>query len=262
MSIFSSLAGELLTRELGTSDSTNLFKTQRRQDAVLQAERQFADLTECLIRQSSIATSNAVREYDLLSNSTDYVRMAPQGPEYRLVSSNSTTPGSTQYTAGQNFPRTDIERLNRENPGWRDSTGQDLPNAWYLRNDGGAVYFGFSEPPEVGSSETGTLTVPYVAQPTGSTASTYVPFTVGGNYRTDLTPYHPALVHYAAHELEKLRKDDEASDRQLQKFLGYVTRYLNSNRKRTGHSRISQHREYFREARRRRRYSGDPFRDD
>ena len=37
-------------------------------------------------------------------------------------------------------------------------------------------------------------------------------------------PFH-GFVHYAAHQLEKLRRDEQASDRQLQKFLGYVQQY-------------------------------------
>lgn len=250
---FSHLYSSALTHELGTDDSTNLFLTQRRQDAILEGERQFCDLTECLIRQSSIACSNGVREYDLLANSTDFARMAPQGPEYRLVSSNSTASNSTRRTAGLDFPRTDIERLNRESPGWRDSTGTDLPESWYLRVDGGRVYIGLKTPPEIGSSEAGTLLVPYIAQPAQSTADTSAMFVVGGQERVDLRPYHPAIVHYAAHQLEKLRRDNEASEFQLQKFMGWVTRFIQAQRPRGG-QRISLWRNYFREAGKTRRY--------
>jgi hypothetical protein len=56
-------------------------------------------------------------------------------------------------------------------------------------------------------------------------------------------------VHYAAHDLEKLRKDPEASDRQLQKFLGYVQRYIAAIKPKGGKT-LRQTRSYFRETRR------------
>ncbi len=250
MSLFSSLWQEDLTRELRTNDSTDLFTDARRQAAILAGEREFADLTECLIRETSIACSNGVREYDLLVlGSTSFSRMAPQGPEYRLVSSVSTAAGSTQRTAGDGFRQTDFPRLNREQPGWRDSTGADLPTGWYLRAEGGRLYFGFTEPPEIGTSETGTLTVPYVAHPSQSTNSTSEPFTVSSQVRVDLRVYHPALVHWAAHELEKYRGDLEASNLQLSRFQGYVTRYLEQRRQRSW-QRVSLGLNYFARARR------------
>jgi hypothetical protein len=57
------------------------------------------------------------------------------------------------------------------------------------------------------------------------------PWTVNfSSLRVDLRPYHMATVHYAAHQLEKFRRDDQASQMQLQKFLGYVSRYAASMR--------------------------------
>jgi len=247
MTTLSTLVNEWLTRELRTDDSTELFTDARRLDGVHAGEQEFADITECLVRQSSITCSNGVREYDLLATSTDYIRIAAQGPEYRIVSSVSTAVGSTRRTAGGDFPRKDVERLNREDPGWRDSTGSVIPTSWYLRMDGGKTYFGFAQPPSIGSSETATLLVPYVANPAASTALTAEPFTVGSDVRTDLRPYHRALVHWAASDLEKLRGDDEASDRQLQKFNGYVLRYLES-KKTKGSRRISLQKNYFMKA--------------
>ena len=85
-----------------------------------------------------------------------------------------------------------------------------------------------------------------IAYPNVSTASTHVPFTdTSGNTRWDLRPYHQGLVHYAAHQLEKLRKDTQASDRQFQKFLSYITRYLQSMRKKGG-TALTYARSYFR----------------
>lgn len=258
---FGHLYSSGLDRELGTDDSTQLFTTARRKTAILEGEQQFVDLTECLQRELTISCSNGVREYDLLSSntgSTDFMRLSPQGPEYAIVSSNSTAVGSTTHAAGSLFPRRDIPRLNRESPGWRQSTGARVPASWYLRTDGGRHYLGFSEPPTILSSETATLTVPYLAAPAQSTESTRLMFVVNGEERVDLRPYHDAVTHYAAHALEKLRKDQARSDLQLQRFSGYISRYLEQKRHRTGHQRVSVSRRYFAESRRGGRYRGDP----
>jgi hypothetical protein len=251
---WSSLVGERLSIELGSEDSTQLYTDSRRQSAVLSGEREFARLTECLVRQSTISCVTGVAEYDLLANTSNFVHMAAQGPEYKLVSSNSTASGSTRYTAGDSFSRIDIAQLNRETPGWRDSTGASAPTSWYLRRDSAALFLGLYPPPTIGSSETGKLSVPFVAQPTQSTisaGSTGEPFTFGGSsVRTDLRPYHQALAHYGAYTLFKLRRDRDASQEQLQVFLGYVTSYLQEQRPRGG-QRISVSRAYFQDARRR-----------
>jgi hypothetical protein len=86
--------------------------------------------------------------------------------------------------------------------------------------------------------------VPYVAFPAPLSSDTSEPFTVNSSVRTDLRPYHQALVHYAAHSLEKLRRDDQASDRQLQKYQGYVARYLSNKRVKGGRA-VTQAVAYF-----------------
>jgi len=87
--------------------------------------------------------------------------------------------------------------------------------------------------------------VPYVAKPPVMSNSTSEPFTVSGSVRADLRMYHQASVHYGAHQLEKLRRDDQASDRQLQRFLSYVTRYMQSMRQKGG-TALTFARTYFR----------------
>lgn len=265
MTQFSSLHGELLSIELGSTDSTELFTTQRRQSAILEGEREFADLTECVLRESSVSCSNGVREYNLhdstVFGSTDFLRLSTQStPEYRVVSSQSTASGSTQIVGGESFLRYSVGRLDWERPGWRDSTGSATPDGWYLRANGGQVLFGFVQPPTIQSSESGTLRIPYVPRLTQSSNSTSEPFTISSQVRFDLRPYHHALVHYGAHRLEKLRKNADGSDRQLQVFLGYVQRYLQQNRpKHGGRVRMMQH--YFRKAHRATREVTDPRRD-
>lgn len=248
MATFSDLTGTLLDRELGSADSTVLFTSARRAQAVNEGQQQFADLTECLIRQSSVTCSNGVAEYNLLSTTVitggDFVRIAGQGPEYRFRDSSS----NLTIVAGEDFPRRDIPWLNRYEPGWRQTTTVGTPIGYYERADGGAWYLGVHPPPDIDSSEAGELLVPYVARPTDMSASTDVPFTVAGAVRTDLAEYHKALVHYAASELEKLRRDDEASDRQMQRFVAYVTRYVQSKIVKGG-SHIATARRYFSQSR-------------
>jgi hypothetical protein len=268
MTQWSSLVGERLSIELGTDDSTTLYTDARRQAALLEAEREFARLSDCLVVQSTITCSNGVAEYNLLSTvnitNANFSHVSGQQPEYRLISSVSTQSGSTHWTAGSLFPRTDIERLNREDPGWRDSTGASAPASWYLRRDAGRLYLGLTPPPTIKSSEAGAVVFPYIAQPTQttiSTGSTGEPFTFGGasSVRLDLRPYHQGLVHYGAYKLFKLRRDTVASQEQLQTFLAYVSSYLQDTRSRGG-QRISLAKTYFRDASKHRDRPTDPRR--
>jgi hypothetical protein len=76
--------------------------------------------------------------------------------------------------------------------------------------------------------------VPYVAKPPVLTSDTSEPFTVNGAVRTDLRWAHQAAVHFGAHQLEKLRRDTEASGQQFQMFLGYVQRFARTRGRRAG----------------------------
>lgn len=267
MADFSSLTGALLDRELATTDSTRRFTTSRRETAINEAILHFADLTECFVRESTIATSCNVATYNLLDStvmgSSDFIRVAAQGVEYRFTSASSVL----TVVAGEDFPRRDIMWLNQYYPGWRQSTTiATLPQLYYEQRLGGQYLIGVWPPPDVGSVSTASsarLIVPYVARPALLSASTDVPFTVGGRSREDLIPYHQGFVHYAASQLEKLRPDLEASAAQLKQFLGYVSRFLQSSRKK-GPNALGNH-PYLRKAQR--RFGGgsvwdglDPFR--
>ena len=247
---FAHLYSSALDQELGTDDSTRLFTTARRQNAINLAQLQWCDLTECATRESTVTCSNGVGEYNLLSTvnvpSGDYLRLANQGPEYHLISSGTTK--STTFSAGDNFLRRDIAWLNQNELGWRGSTG-GTPTAYYERMDGGRRLLGLSPPPRIASSETGKVILPYVAKPSTMVDDTSVPFTFGSTTRDDLSPYHMALVHFAASELEKLRLNTEASQIQLQIFMGYVTRFTQALRPK-GMRTIRMARNYFNERRR------------
>lgn len=253
LSNFEDLYGRLLDQELHSADSTVLFTSTRRSQAVNDGSLEFAALTECLIRTSTIACSCNTQTYNLLSSavmSTDFTRLAARGVEYHLVSSGGSGSNTLTQLSGDGFPRRDIEWLNKYEPGWRTSTTPSMPTGYYVDEADGKYLIGLDHPPDIGSSETGTLLVPYVARPALMTSSGDVPYTVGSAVRTDLLPYHQAIVHYAAHQLEKLRGDDQASDRQLAKFQSYVMRFTEKWRKK-GQNTVTFVKSYLRSASRR-----------
>ena len=238
MAIFEYLAGTALDQELRSADSTVLFTTARRNQGINDGAAEFAELTECLLRVSTVTCASTAREYNLLSSailgSTDFVRIAPRGIEYHHVSSHGGSSARLTQRAGDDFPRRDIEWLNKYEPGWRQSTATATPTGYYLDERDGGYRIGLDHLPDIGSSEVGKLIIPFIARQPVMTSSGDQPFTVGGNVRTDLIPFHMATTHYAAHQLEKLRGDDDASDRQYAKFLAFVQRYTEKVRKRGG----------------------------
>lgn len=248
MTQFSSLYTAYLDEELGTDDSTVLFTTARRKSAINKGLIEFAHLTECLTRRATVTITGGTREYDL--NSTlvipggDFQSFTKEDVEFTYTDAAS----NATILSGDTLPRRDVHWLNRYEPGWRLSTvassAAQLPAFYYVRADGPALFLGFTPMPSTGSSASASASVPYIAQPTPLVNSTSEPFTVNSSVRTDLRPYHQALVHHAAHQLEKLRKDDQASQLQMQKFMGYVARYLNNLRVKGGRS-IMLARSYF-----------------
>src|SRR6266571_64634 len=248
MTAFSSLYTARLDEEIGTDDNSILFTATRRKAAVNQGMTQFAELTECFERTSTITITGGIAEYDLNSTTTipsgDFVRLAKQQVEFRYVDASS----FLTVLAGDDLVRRDIDWLNRYEAGWRVSTVassvMQWPQVYYERMDGGSRFLGFWPTPSTGSSASASAVVPYIARPAPMTSDTNEPFQVGGTPRLDLRDYHQALVHFAAHQLEKLRRDDAASDRQLQKFLGYVTRWLQNHRIKGGRS-LTMARNYF-----------------
>lgn len=248
MTLFSSLYGSYLDQELGTDDATVLFTTVRRQGAINKGIGEFANLTECMARRVQIPVVAGQSEYDL--NSTlviaagDFSGFGKDLVEYHVTD----TSGNQTILAHDDFPRRDVDWLNQYQPGWRISTQASsiaqTPSFWYVRPDGASYNLGLTKPPGLSSNSTASIWLSYLAQTQTLTSGTQEPFTVGATVRTDLRSYHQAVVHYAAHQLEKLRRDDQESDRQLQKFLGYVSRYLQNQRIKGGRQ-IRQAKEYF-----------------
>ena len=235
MPTMGNLSKSRLSVELNNG-STALYTSTLRQQYINDGAEEFADLTECLTQVATVTLSCGVTEYRLLSSgvlagSTDYSRLSSQGVEYLFTDSN----GRVTQLAGDDFLRREVHSQNRFEPGWRASTTpQQAPSGYYLRSSGGDLLIGLTEPPKVGSSETAVLSVPYVARPAPMASTNDLPFTVGGNVRHDLTIYHRALPHYAAHKLLPLVGDQPGATAQLQLFQSYVQRYREANRPKGG----------------------------
>lgn len=248
MTQFSSLYGSRLDQELGNDDSTILFTTARRKNAVNRGIDEFANITQCLERRVLITVVGGTAEYNLNSTTVipagDFNQFHKDGIEFRYTNASS----QLTIVARDDLPRRDIDWLNQNRPGWRQSTVassiMQLPEFTYVRQDGAAYYLGFTPTPSTGSSASAAVMLSYIADTPVMVNDTDEPYTFSTGARTDLRMYHQAGVHYAAHQLEKLRRDDQASDRQLQKFLGYVTRFMQDQRI-PGGRQIRQARHYF-----------------
>ena len=243
---FSQLWGDDLTTELGTNDTNVLFTDARRKHAVNVGLRQFADLTECVVIQSTVTVSSSAQEFNLMSSAVltgssghRFTRIADQGPVYVK----SDTAGNQQIIAGDDFPERKIPFLDAAQSGWRSTTPGD-PQGWYQRGSSGAHYFGLDCPANVSTAETAELLVPWIPYLSSLTSDTSIPYLGLSN----LFLFHQASVHYGAHLMEKLRRDDERADRQMQLFLGYVQRY-NAQKQKKGPKAVRAAQSYFRNAR-------------
>lgn len=217
---FETLYGTELDRELATTDTTVRFTTARRKAAINAAQLEFAKRTHCLTRQTTVALSDGTQEYDLEATIADFGGISAQGVSIRITDSNA----NVRYIEGDDLIETTVERLNVEESGWR-AADPGTPVYVYLRRDGGTSNLGFHPAPDVASGDTWVALLPYWAIPADMSADADEPFTISSNTIKSLRPYHRGLVHYAAHDLEKLRKDVERQAMQLQLFEGYIAEY-------------------------------------
>lgn len=241
---FSDLYGTQLNIELSSSDTTQLFTTAKRKQAVNDAMVEFVRLTRCCVRYGTIAIVDGTGEYDVFTNFSDYIRLADDAPSIKIVKSGV----DDQYIQGpDDFPRRTTGELDVLEPGWR-GVDASTPAQWYLRVTDGHTYFGMHPAPDVGSGETWTVLFPYVAKPTAMSADADEPFTVNNVVHDELGPYQQALVHGAAYRLEALRKNYSGVDRQRANFAGYIADYLRAERQ-DGPNEITMTRDYFGQAR-------------
>lgn len=199
-----------LDRELGSSQ-TSLFTTVARKAAINAAQLEFVKRTECLQRQISFVLTDDRQEYDMEAAS-DFMLIAKQGVSIKIVGASDTT-----YIEGDDLERTSVERLSVEESGWR-AADASRPMKWYQRRSGGTVNLGLHPKPSIDVTETWYALVQIVMVPTDMSADADEPFTCSGNALRSMRPWHRALVHYAAYDLEKLRKDQTRSAAQLQLF--------------------------------------------
>ncbi|MEQ1726739.1 MAG: hypothetical protein ABL982_00045 [Vicinamibacterales bacterium] len=223
MATFLELYGDKLDRELGTEDRAVRFTLARRKAYVNEGVKRFNEDTGCFVRRGNIALVDGQADYDLESTSViadgDYIRVSKTSATLKRVGATS-----TDYLEGPELPYKSEEELNQTRPNWRaESAG--VPQAWTLRSDGGAHYAQLVPPPDVPAGETWTLLWPYVATAPTLVDDADVPYTLSGNVRTTLVPYHDAILEYAAAQAEKLRKDYDASARHIKNYGAFLVRY-------------------------------------
>lgn len=216
---FLQLYGTELDRELA-SNLTTLFTTARRQAAVNWAQLEFNKQTECVKRNTTIALVSGTQEYDIEATVTDFAWIAKAGISIRITASG----GTVRYLQGDDLHQTSVERLNVERPNWR-AEAAGTPDSYYLDTDGGAINLGLVPKPSITAGDTWVVLLPYVAMVPDMSADSDEPFTVASNPIKSLRMFHRALVHGAAYDLEKLRKDTQRSATQLQLFEQEIERY-------------------------------------
>ncbi len=236
---FDALYGAQLNIELASADTTQLFTMTRRKKAVNDAQLAFARQTGCTKRYRTIAIVDGTGEYDLDALFTDFLRLEG-APSIKIVAAS----GAVTYIQGaDDFPKRDPEWLDWSEPGWRASD-PGTPSSWYERVDSGAHYLGLNPAPDVTAGDTWTLLVPYVARPVTLAGDTDVPFTIGTNPLSALDIYHQGLVHFAAAQLEPLRKNYPGAQAQMQKYASYAADYITQERK-GGPDQVMVMRSYF-----------------
>jgi hypothetical protein len=217
---FLQLYGSKLSRELGSVDTTQLFTTVLRKEYVNEGQQKFNEQASCYIKRDEIALTDGDGEYDIEVETTDYMWPAKVGAS---IARTITATSAVSYLEGDDFQFTTEEELNANYPGWR-SHSAGTPIFWGFRADTSALNVFLYPAPDIPATETWALLWPYVAQPADMTDDSHEPY---GNAtpRTTLRPYHDAILHYAAAQCEKLRKNWDGVERQTKMFAAYVARY-------------------------------------
>jgi hypothetical protein len=226
---FSDLYGTDMTSELGSSDTTERFTTVLRKRYVNEGQREFNYQTDCFVKRAAIALIDEQQEYDLedagVITTEDYIKPAKVSASLRKYDGSGSDPTDYSYSEGPELPFKAEEELNQTRPGWR-SASPGVPECWFLRNVGGVTNVGLYPPPDIPAAETWVLLFPYIAEPTDMVDDSDEPYTdEDDDVATRLRPYHKALLHYGAAQLEKLRKNYEAVERQMKAFAAYVAKY-------------------------------------
>lgn len=216
---FEDFYGIRLDAEIGSTDRTERFTTERRKAAFNLGLEKFNERAGCYVRRATITLSDGVAEYDLETAGVlaagDYLRPAKTGAT--LSMDNGTT---VAYREGDGFMFATEDELNTDIPGWR---GHDpgVPTRWYVRPNAGTTLLGLHVAPDVPVGSTWTVLFPYVAVAPTLTDDADEPY--GG--RVALRPYLDGPLAYAAAEMEKLRKNYDGVQMQMQKFVAVIAQY-------------------------------------
>jgi len=233
---FKALYGEALDFELGSYDTTELFTTARRKLAVNRAQREFARLTQCYIREFLTPLVSGTASYDVGGVAADAFVDFSRRP-VDLVRTRGVDVAATP------LQRHDVPWLDLHKPGWRDSGTAGVPEVVAYNPDGGAATLLLTPTPLVPAGETWSLRLAALVTPADMVSDTDVPFRHASDSLTSLEPYHWALAHFAASLLERLRKDTDAVEKQLTLFGAYVQDYQGSQRPLGQHNSVSQKRD-------------------
>lgn len=217
-----------LDRELGSSQTT-LFTTARRKAAINAAQLEFVKRTECLKRTMSIDLEDETSEYDVSDTAGDFGWLGKIGASIQITDSDD----NVRYVQGEDLEETSIDRLNVERPGWR-SFAASTPDRYYVDLEGGALNVGVTPAPSIDSGDSWVLSLPYIPIPTDLSSDDDEPFTVLNQPARRLRFWHRTLVHYAAYDLEKFRKDVQRGAAQLQLFEMEVQKYFAAMTPKTG----------------------------
>lgn len=232
--VFSDLYSTDLSTELGSADVIR-FTTVLRKRYVNEGQRVFNEQTSCFVRRFSIALTTSVSEYDLESTgvitAADYLWPSKTTASLKRVDASAIA----TYVEGPDLPFKSEEELNQTRSNWRaESAG--TPDCWTIRDDGGSQYIVLVPAPSIPAGETWTLLWPYVAQPADMSGDSDEPYSISGNARTTLRPYHRGILHYAAAQIEKLRKNVDGVDRQMKSFAAVVAKYFTDQQPKRGSS--------------------------
>lgn len=240
---FNQLYGAQLDIELGSADRTQLFKTALRQKAINDGMHNWERVTSCTPVFGTIPIVNGTPEYDLFLTFLNYISMADNAqPSVKRVDPS----GNVTWIQGDDLPRRDPVWLDNSQPGWRaDPAG--TPTGWYLRDDAGTTFIGLDPAPSVPAGWTYSLLVPYLASSDDLVNDGDQPFSINGKPFARLMPYHQALVHFAAGQLESLRKNYTAAKRQMDLYAGYIAQYSTKQR-RDGPDQVVFSRNYLKES--------------
>lgn len=251
---FSDLWGNALDHELGSADQTQLFTTARRKAAINRAQKEFGRLAKIsLAREVVIPVVAGTAQYDLDAASGNRFVMFGRPPLRLRHITTATTVRQVESLIVRS-----TAYLDEVAPGWRDTTSTGAPQ-WIAHDPvNGVNQLRFSPIPSIPANETWELVVPIQANAADMTNDTDVPF----DGRPDIEPYHWGLAHFAAAMLERLRKDPEAEQVQVQKFGAYLEDWnAKSTRPPGAHKRVLMQRDYLGEVARARggiTVQGDP----